>query len=259
MNLNLIKKKLLNLKPYGAVGIKQSLEDEGASYKEIKVMRKITRQIGLKLNIKIGGCEAKNDIYFCKDINPDSMVAPMVESPYALKKFLETSKIGKKIPLLINIETINAIKNLNKMIKNKNFYNLQGIVLGRSDLAGSLGLKKKDVNSKKIYNLVLKTFKNIKRKNKKFIIKMGGSITKNSLNFIEKLYKQDLLDRVETRNVEIKINKNFFKKFNNLIDKIFEFEIIWLKEKIKIKKAFRKNTIKFYQDSLRIKELESRK
>ena len=47
-------------------GIKQSLEDEGASFNDIKIMKKITSAAKVDLNVKIGGCEAKNDIFFCK-------------------------------------------------------------------------------------------------------------------------------------------------------------------------------------------------
>ena len=85
---------LKSLKKSGVVAVKQSLEDEGASFKDIEVMRKITRAAKINLNVKIGGCEAKNDIYFCKKIKTNSIVAPMVESKYALKKFIEC--VGKK-------------------------------------------------------------------------------------------------------------------------------------------------------------------
>ena len=259
MNSSKLIKKLSYLKSLGIVGVKQSLEDEGASFSEIIEMRKITKKLGLKLNVKVGGCEAKNDIYFCKGIKTDSIVAPMVESSYALRKFLQISKVGVQIPLLVNIETINAIKNLNSMIKKKEeFKSLSGIVLGRSVLAGSLGLKKKEVNSKKIYDLVLQTFKKIKKKNKKFIIKMGGSITNDSIDFIKKLYHQKLLDRVETRNIEIKINEKTFKNFSNIINKVFDFEVSWLKEKIKIAKSKSSNKIKLSEDKYRITEIEKR-
>ena len=120
MNTSKLIKKLRYLKSLGVVGVKQSLEDEGASFEEIALMRKITRKAGLNLNVKIGGCEAKNDIYFCKGIKTNSIVAPMVESLYALKKFLQISKVGTNIPLLVNIETISAIRNLDIMIKKKN-------------------------------------------------------------------------------------------------------------------------------------------
>ena len=78
---------LKNLKRFNAVAIKQSLEDEGASYEDLIVMKKITKKAGLDLNVKIGGCEAKNDIYFCEWLKVTGIVAPMVESPYAFRKF----------------------------------------------------------------------------------------------------------------------------------------------------------------------------
>ena len=59
-----LKKILRDLKNLGAVAIKQSLEDEGASFQEVSFSKKISKSIGLKLNVKVGGCEAKNDVHF---------------------------------------------------------------------------------------------------------------------------------------------------------------------------------------------------
>jgi hypothetical protein len=259
MRTSKLVNKLSYLKSLGVIGIKQSLEDEGASFEEIILMRKITKKVGLNLNVKIGGCEAKNDIYFCKGIKTNSIVAPMVESSYALKKFLQISKVGAKIPLLINIETINAIKNLDAMIRNKReFGNLSGIVLGRSDLAGSLDLQKKDVNSKKIFNLVFQVFKKLKKINNKFKIKMGGSINDESIDFIKTLYYKKLLDIVETRNIEIKISEKTLENFSNIINLAFDFEVSWLKKKINFTKFNRLNKIKISQDKLRIIEIIKR-
>ena len=61
-----IIKHLKKLKKFNAVAVKQSLEDEGASQDDLKVMKKITKKANLDLNVKIGGCEAKNDIHFCE-------------------------------------------------------------------------------------------------------------------------------------------------------------------------------------------------
>lgn len=251
--------KLIELKSLGAVGVKQSLEDEGSSFNEITLMRSITRHSKLNLNVKIGGCEAKNDVFFCKKLNTNSIVAPMVESSYALKKFIQISNYGKKIPLLINIETINSIDNLNSIINSKEFSKLSGIVLGRSDLAGSLGMTKKQVNSKKIFNILKKVFKKIKNKqSKKFIIKMGGSITKDSKNFISNLYKKKLLDRIETRNIEIRLNNKTLNNLDTIIFKAFKFEIDWLRYKIKINSNKNRDNFKLSQDKLRIDEMKKR-
>lgn len=249
---------LKKLKKIGVIGIKQSFEDEGASFKDIETMRFITNAVKVHLNVKIGGCEAKNDILFCKKIKASTIVAPMVESEYALSKFVQCANVGNKISLLINLETDLSLKNLNKMTKSKFFNFLDGVVIGRSDLAGSLHLSKNDVNSKKIFNKVKKAFKKIKNLNKKkFIFKMGGSITPKSKVFINELYLKKLLHRVETRNVEIKLSKTTIKNIDKIVIEAFKFELDWLKFKLKnIKKE--NNKLLFNDYSSRILEMTER-
>ena len=58
-----LNKYLSSLKKYGATSIKQSLEDEGSSFDDLIKMRAFTKRNNLNLNVKIGGCEAKNDIF----------------------------------------------------------------------------------------------------------------------------------------------------------------------------------------------------
>ena len=251
-------KKIINhlkkLKKQNIVAVKQSLEDEGASFEELTLMRQITKKASLKHNVKVGGCEAKTDIYFCEKLGVDGIVAPMVESNYALRKFMQIISKNKKQSLYVNLESIQAFKNINQMIKTKNFKKLRGIVIGRSDLAGSLNLQKSEVDSKKIFKLVLNLLKKIKRK--KVTTKMGGSLTTRSLDFANKLYKMKLLDSVETRNIEIKLSDQVFNNFNKLIIDIFNFELEWIKYK---QKRFSKTKNVIKNDNLsRIKELKKR-
>ena len=89
-------KYLKNLKKFNVVAVKQSLEDEGASFEEIKLMRKITKAAGLQHNIKVGGCEAKTDIFSCEKLGVSGIVAPMVETSYALRKFMQIISKKKK-------------------------------------------------------------------------------------------------------------------------------------------------------------------
>ena len=161
---------LKKLKKFGMIAVKQSLEDEGASFKDIELMRKITLKAGINLNVKIGGCEAKNDIYFCKLIKVNSIVAPMVESEYALRKFIQIAYDPKDkfTKLFINIETKNALVNLKKIIRSKYFKCLNGIVFGRSDIAGSYNLEKKDVDSKKIFHKIENALLILKNKKKNY-------------------------------------------------------------------------------------------
>ena len=163
--------QLKYLKKLNVVAVKQSLEDEGASFDDLKIMRSITKKVGLKLNVKIGGCEAKNDIYFCEKLNVNALVAPMVESDYALRKFIQVVNKKGTQDLYVNLESIQAFRNIKKIIKSKNFTKLKGVVLGRSDLAGSINLEKTQVDSQRIYKLIFNLLKKVKRK--KMIINMG--------------------------------------------------------------------------------------
>lgn len=245
---------LKKLKKLNIVAVKQSLEDEGASFEELRIMRDITKKVKLKQNIKVGGCEAKTDIYFCEKLGVDGIVAPMVESGYALRKFIQIISKNKKQNLYINLESMQAFKNIKDIINTKNFKRLKGVVIGRSDLAGSLNLEKSEVDSKRIYNLVFKLLKIIKRK--KIITKMGGSLTPNSLLFAKKLYRHNLLDRIETRNIEIKLNNQVFNNFKETIINIFNFELEWIK--FKQEKLFKKKNIIKNDNFTRIKELKKR-
>ena len=65
-----LKQILTELKNMGCCGIKVSFEDEGALYNEIISMRSLTKDVGLDLSVKIGGCEAKRDITDCIDRDP---------------------------------------------------------------------------------------------------------------------------------------------------------------------------------------------
>ena len=60
---------------------------------------------------------------------------------------------------------------------------------------------------------------------------MGGSITTKSKSFILELFNKKLIDRVETRNIEFRLNKKSLKKFDIIIPLIFNFELEWMKYK----------------------------
>ena len=250
-------KKLKILKRHNVVGIKQSLEDEGATFEDLKLMRIITNKTNLNLNVKIGGCEAKNDIFFCKKIKTNSIVAPMIESEYALKKFIQCAGKNKKNKLFFNLETNLSLVNLSKIMKSKEFKLLDGVVIGRSDLAGSLSLSKKDVNKKIIFMKVFNALKKIKKKKKKMIFKMGGSVTPLSKDFINKLYKKKLLHNIETRNVEVKLSKTVISNLDNIIPLILDFELEWLKFKMN-RNEIKKNKLLYIDYSNRVKEIKKR-
>ena len=50
--MNTLLKQIKNLKIFGAVAIKQSLEDEGASFEEVIFAKKISKKKQLKVKCK---------------------------------------------------------------------------------------------------------------------------------------------------------------------------------------------------------------
>ena len=224
-----IVEELKNLTSLGVVGIKQSFEDEGALPQDILTMRRITEQIGLNLSIKIGGCEAKTDIQFCKSINADKIVAPMVETSFALTKFIESIINIPKLNFYINIESKTAYENLDNILSSPSSKLLSGIVIGRSDLTKSYGFGKDYVDSPQMQDIVYKAL--VKCKEYNITTLMGGNISSKSSKFVKKLYKEKLLENIETRNVNIKLNNKNINNIASIIKSSLIFESKWLQYK----------------------------
>jgi len=218
---------LSNLKDFGCCGIKISYEDEGALLNEIITMRYLTSSIGLKLSIKIGGCEAKRDISDCIDIGCDSIVAPMIESKFALNKFLNSLKQYEyDREKGFNLETINAYNCFNEL-KNEN-YNVDFVTFGRVDFVSSLCKDRNYVNSNEILEMVTNIFRVIKE-NLNVKCYLGGAISIETKDFIKELIKLNLLDKFETRYVIFDVNKINIEKFDELLYLANLFEVEWLK------------------------------
>ena len=227
-----------NLKQnFHAVGLKAEFEAEGSTYEEVLALKKLGDKNNLPIVLKIGGCGALRDIEEAKKIGVSSIVAPMIESKYALNKFIETVRKvyseDEKINLYINIETITGFKAIDEIINDKDFNYIKGIVFGRNDLAESMGIG--NVEDSRIFEIAEEISKKIK--DKEFVI--GGKITENSLSFIKKLP----ITRFETRKVILDKDADI-----ESIHKAIEFEILWIKNK----------NIKSIEDYKRLENLEKR-
>jgi len=244
-----LQKILFELKHLGCSGIKISYEDEGALLNEIISMRYLTATIGLGLSIKIGGCEAKRDIVDCIDIGCDSIVAPMIESSFALKKFLNSlNQYGYDREKGFNLETINAYRCLDEL--SCEFNKLDFVTVGRVDFVGSLNKDRNFVNTDEMYDIVENIFIKVRENNTKCYL--GGAISVDSKNFIKKLLEKNLLDKFETRYIIFDCHKINFEKFDELLYLANVFEVEWLKY------VNKKYTLLANKDILRIKMIEER-
>jgi len=238
--MNLLEKKmvdsLIDLKEnHNVVGIKAEFEAEGTRFEEAIRLKEVVTRAGLELTIKIGGCEAIKDLYDAKIIGVNTIVAPMIESPYAIQKFIQSSKIvfpedaeRTDIKFLINLETICGCKNLDEMLESPYFKDLAGIVFGRTDMTCSLGMDNNEVNHEIILKYVQVVAEKTRKYNKELVV--GGGFSALSFPFLKRLPKA-ALTRFETRKVIFDAKVLSEGDAEKGLLKAVNFEIMWLKNK----------------------------
>ena len=226
MSIDLLNQMLMELKTLGCCGVKVSFEDEGALLNEIVTMRYLTASNGLELAVKIGGCEAKRDIVDAMNVCTDCIVAPMVESEFALRKFSDSLKqyrFTKKRG--INIETQLSVDNVGEMANG--FDSIDFVTFGRSDFACSIGKTRNSVDTDRVFESVEKVFMVARSQN--IGCYLGGSISSNTKDFILRLINKNLLDKFETRYAIYDVSKIDMEQYDTLIRKAKLFEIEWIR------------------------------
>lgn len=232
---NKMVKLLLDLrKNHNVVELKAEFETEAVRMNELMRLKEIADRAGLGLVIKIGGAEAITDMFEAQHIGVTGLIAPMVESPYAMTKYLEaiqkhfSGDLRKAIHFGVNIETYQGYQSLQDILKIKQIKLIDTITLGRVDMTGSLGLGREDINCDKLYEIAESMF--IIAKKKGLRTTMGGGIAIEAIPFIKKLASKKLLDRFETRKIVFNVPSNF-RKVEKGIVKANMFELLWLQNK----------------------------
>lgn len=240
---------------YGVTEVKAEFEAEASRIHEVMRLRDVASRAHLGMVLKIGGAEAITDMFEAQHIGTSLLVAPMVESPYALRKYLEAlekhfpAEIREKMHFGVNIETKLACDSFPEMLKEKKIKLIDTITVGRVDLSASMNIDRFQVNCDEMYDVTEKIY--TLARGKKFKTTMGGGIGPEAAPFITKLVKKELLDRFETRKIVFTL-PTALKKIKQAIIKSNQFEIIWLENK--------KNHYEriYHEDDERIKMLKSR-
>ena len=240
------------------LAIKAEFEAEGTRIDELAFLSDLCCKHNVPLTLKIGGPTAQRDVYEAFQLGATNIMAPMIESEFAVsnfaKIFLKYYKsfrgLKNNTNLFINIESEKAIDNfdsiLDKIVDQK--IPIQSLVVGRSDLSASLGIN--DVNNEKIFDIS----RLILQKSKKHSLNLaiGGNLTRSSFEFIKSLSKLGLY-AFESRKCTFKVKDDFSNKhFNDLILMGLEFELAWLNYKKEI------YSIRSQEETLRIRSIESR-
>lgn len=239
---------------YGYLSVKAEFEAEGTRVDELLRLIDITNKAGLKLTVKIGGCEAKRDLMESKQFGVDYIVAPMVETDYALSKYIlaKNTVFSKEeqnyTDFLVNLETVTSYENLNKIIEMaKN--NINGLVFGRVDFSESLGVGREGIHSEEVTEKVIKTGELCKKNNLDLVV--GGAVSSDSIPVLKQI-NDVYLTRFETRKV---VFDSSIIKSDNLKDGLVNavhFELLWLKNKKEYYSVIEK------EDNARIKMLDDR-
>ena len=218
---------------FGIHAVKAEFEAEGTRVDELLRLLEIARRAGVKVGLKIGGCEAIRDLIECRQFGVDYIIAPMVETPYALKKYIEAKH--KVFPqderadtnFLFNVETRSTYEHLAELGSVAQG-GAVGMVFGRVDFAGSMGHTRDFVNTDEMIGYVEKVAAVARERNIDMVV--GGGVSPDSIDVLRRV-RAIRLDRFETRKVIFDAAVLDGEQAKGGMELAIEFELLWLKNK----------------------------
>jgi HpcH/HpaI aldolase/citrate lyase family len=236
--MNSVEKKMVDVlskcREHGAVSVKAEFEAEGTRMDELLRLVDVARAANLKLTVKIGGCEAIRDLLEAKQVGVDYIVAPMVETTYALTKFIGAIGIAfnederQHTEFLFNLETITAYNNLHEMAKVAKEGGIEGIVFGRVDFSGSMGVGRAGIETDEVTIRVIETAKVAKLSGLDLVV--GGAVSSDALPQLKRI-NTEYLTRFETRKVVFASNALEKLEIEQGLLHAVHFELLWLLNK----------------------------
>lgn len=233
--MNNTEKKMLEIlkelrDDYGVLAVKAEFEAEGSRTDELIQLNEIVFRADMDLFIKIGGCEAVRDLDQCRLLGATGIMAPMIETPFAMQKFVSAAEKVyadelDNIEWIINTETKTCYENFAEIAKvGKGM--LKTISIGRVDLSASLGLGREHINGEKMFEMTSSLASMGKQAG--LIVGFGGGISFDAIPFIVNL--DGLVDKFETRKIVFRYSNDPVHLKKGIL-KAMEFETLYLKNK----------------------------
>lgn len=215
---------------YGCKAVKAEFEAEGSRTDEMVMLCEVLNTADVPLTVKIGGCEAVRDLDQCKLLGADAIMAPMIETPFALSKFRgAVEKVYgdrmDEVEWIINAETKTCHENYDAILaEGKGFLKMVGI--GRVDYSASLGLTRSDINNDTMFEACVDIAKRSRQAG--LMVAFGGGISFDAIPFIQAM--APYADRFETRKVHFETTDDE-RILKGGILRAMKFEAMYLENK----------------------------
>ena len=220
---------------YGVVATKAEFEAEGTRTDELLRLLEIAHRADVDIALKVGGCEAIRDLLEAKQFGVKYIIAPMVETPYALRKYIAAVEkvFGESeredLTFLFNLETITAYENLEAMVAvASDSTNCHGVVFGRVDFAGSIGMGRSGIESEQVTNCGLRAASLCREKDLEFVV--GGAVSIDAFDNLKQISDVHL-NRFETRKVVFQASSLLNAEIESGLKDAVHFELLWLLNK----------------------------
>jgi hypothetical protein len=184
------------------ISLKGEFEAEGLTRDSVAAEAAWAVRHGLPYLVKIGGCEAKSDMRFLMMQGIESIVAPMIESAFAMRKYQEMLPDGAFKHVGVTIETISAVERIEVILDAG--IKLTEVTVGRSDLTASFGGS--GVNCPETISMVKTVARAARARGLKTT--MGGTVNAETLSLLQEDGElRDLIASVETRKCVMPVEK----------------------------------------------------
>ena len=220
---------------FGYVSVKAEFEAEGTRIDELLRLVELVHRARLELTVKIGGCEAVRDLLESRQIGVRYIVAPMVETPYALSKYVQAKNAiylaeeRQDTDFLFNIETHTGFQNRQQLAEQATVKDgVQGMVFGRVDYTGSLGVTRESVNDARVTKDVIEIALLCKSRGLDLVV--GGGVSKDSIACLRQVAEVHL-SRFETRKIVFDGNSINSSRIESGLLEAVHFELLWLLNK----------------------------